>query len=210
MPDEEKEIDGVMELSRKFLESLDIDEETIKKIIAAHRETVDALKEQCDDMKEKADGYDKLKSDIEALKGPDGKSYKELYEAEKQAFAAFKSTQAQKDAREAKAKAVRAYFESKNITGGNLDIALKGCVEEIDAVELENGKIKDSTALDSLIGGIYAGLVSKEQKKGAGVPTPPIGGSGGEQQKEHRASKIAKEYYASMYGAAPEPDKAKQ
>ena len=62
----------------------------------------------------------------------------------------------------AKEKAVRAYFESKNITGANLDLAMRGCGEEMAALELDGEKIKDTKSLDALVDGTYKGLVSKQ------------------------------------------------
>ena len=57
---------------------------------------------------------------------------------------------------------MRAYFESKNITGANLDLAMRGCGEEMAALELDGEKIKDTKALDALVDGTYKGLVSKQ------------------------------------------------
>ena len=56
---------------------------------------------------------------------------------------------------------MRAYFESKNITGANLDLAMRGCGEEMAALELDGEKIKDTKSLDALVDGTYKGLVSK-------------------------------------------------
>ena len=67
-----------------------------------------------------------------------------------------------KESKAAKEKAVRAYFESKNITGANLDLAMRGCGEEMAALELDGEKIKDTKALDALVDGTYKGLVSKQ------------------------------------------------
>ena len=72
--------------------------------------------------------------------------------------------------------AVKAYFESKNITGKNLEIALRGSRDEADAIELVDGKIKDTKALDALVSGTFAGLVVSQQKQGASPVTPPSGG----------------------------------
>ncbi len=50
---------------------------------------------------------------------------------------------------------------------------MKGSGQEIDTLELADGQVKDFTAIDSLIGGVFAGLVSKTVTVGAPVTHPP-------------------------------------
>ena len=84
-----------------------------------------------------------------------------------------------REARAAKEAAVRAYYEQKGIVGAALDIAMKGSSTEIDALELDGGKVKDYGAIDALIGGLFAGLVSTTTTIGANTPTPPVNTGGG-------------------------------
>ena len=84
-----------------------------------------------------------------------------------------------KEARAAKEAAVRAYYTDKGIVGAALDIAMKGSSTEIDALELDGGKVKDYGAIDALIGGLFAGLVSTTKTIGANTPTPPVNNGGG-------------------------------
>lgn len=84
-----------------------------------------------------------------------------------------------KEARAAKEAAVRAYYEQKGIVGKALDIAMKGSDAEIDALELDGGGVKDYGAIDGLIGGLFAGLVSTTTTIGANTPTPPVNTGGG-------------------------------
>ncbi len=79
-----------------------------------------------------------------------------------------------KEARAVKEAAVRAYYQSKNIVGKALDIAMKGSGAEIDALELADGQIKDFSSIDALIGGVFSGLVSQTITTGANTPHPPI------------------------------------
>lgn len=105
----------------------------------------------------------------------DGSEYKARYEAVKQELEGIKAEQA----RAAKEAAVRAYYEQKGIVGAALDIAMKGSSTEIDALELDGGKVKDYGAIDALIGGLFAGLVSTTTTIGANTPTPPVNNGGG-------------------------------
>ena len=54
-----------MALTRKFLAALGIEAEKIDEIVNAHSETVEALKEERDSFKDKAEKYDKAQKDLE-------------------------------------------------------------------------------------------------------------------------------------------------
>lgn len=109
--------------------------------------------------------------------------WKEKYDALKGEFDAYKSEQASKETKAAKERAARAFFEGKGITGKSLDIAIRGCGAEIDALELEDGKIKDDTALDALVKDTYSGLVSTTVTRGAQTSNPPANNNGGAMTK---------------------------
>lgn len=163
-----------MALTRKMLEALNVEEKAIEQIIEAHAETVNGLKDKLNDLKEKAEKYDEVQKELDSLQKGD---YKAKYEKEHKDFEDFKNDVTARETKAAKEAAVKSYFESKNITGKNLEIALRGSHEETDAIELVDGKIKDTKALDALVSGTFAGLVVNQQKQGASPATPPSGGT---------------------------------
>lgn len=171
-----------MALTRKFLKAMGIEDEKIDQIIEAHTETVSGLKESLE--KAQADAkalpgvqkeLDAAKADIEAAKKDD---WKEKHDALKKEYEAYKGEQTAKETKAAKEAAALAYYESKGIKGKNLAIALRGSREEIDALELEDGKIKDAKALDALISGDFSGMVEKLTEHGASVAHPPANNGG--------------------------------
>ena len=105
----------------------------------------------------------------DAPKVKDTEEYKKL----KQEFDDYRAEVSGREAKAAKERAARAFFEGKGITGKSLDIAIRGCGAEIDALELEDGKIKDDTALDALVKDTYSGLVSTTVTRGAQTANPP-------------------------------------
>ncbi len=163
-----------MALTRKMLKAMAIDDEKIDQIIEAHTETVDGLKEKIRIAEEKAADYDEIKKKLDESKG--GKDYKAEYDKLKGEFESYKKDITEKEIAAAKTKAGRAYFESKGIKGGNLEIAMRGAKDEISALELDGDKIKDTKALDALISGDYKGLIVSESTKGADPVNPPAGG----------------------------------
>lgn len=163
-----------MALTRKSLKAMGIEDEKIDQIIEMHTETVDALKKERDDFRDKAEQYDTVKKELDGLKN--GKDWKAEHDAVKKAFDDYKKTVTEKETAAAKNKAGRAYFETKGIKGGNLEIAMRGAKDEISALELDGDKIKDTKALDALIAGDYKGLIVSESTKGADPVNPPAGG----------------------------------
>lgn len=151
-----------MALTRKLLKGMGLTDEQVDTIIEAHTDTVDGLKADVSRYKADAEKLPGVQKQLDDLKAAGDGGYKEKYEKEHSDFEAFKTDITAKESKAAKEKAVRAYFESKNITGANLDLAMRGCGEEMAALELDGEKIKDTKALDALVDGTYKGLVSKQ------------------------------------------------
>lgn len=173
-----------MALTRKLLKGMGLTDEQVDTIIEAHTDTVDGLKADISKYKTDAEKLPGVQKELDNLKAVGDGGYKEKYEKEHSAFEAFKTDITAKESKAAKEKAVRAYFESKNITGANLDLAMRGCGEEMAALELENGKIKDTKSLDALMDGTYKGLVSTTRTKGADPANPPANAGGGAMTKD--------------------------
>lgn len=105
----------------------------------------------------------------ETPKIKDTEEYKKL----KKEFDDYKAEVSGKEAKAAKERAARAFFEGKGIIGKSLDIAMRGSGAEIAALELDGDKIKDTSALDALVKDTYSGLVSTTTIRGAQTATPP-------------------------------------
>ena len=151
-----------MALTRKLLKGMGLTDEQVDTIIEAHTDTVDGLKADVTRYKADAEKLPGVQKQLDDLKAAGDGGYKEKYEKEHSDFEAYKSGVTAKESKAAKEKAVRAYFESKNITGANLDLAMRGCGEEMAALEMDGDKIKDTKSLDALVDGTYKGLVSKQ------------------------------------------------
>lgn len=163
-----------MALTRKLLKGMGLTDEQVDTIIEAHTDTVDGLKADISKYKADAEKLQGVQKELNDLKSAGDDGYKEKYDKEHKAFEDFKADVTRKEAKAAKEKAVRAYFENKNITGSNLDIAMRGCGEEMDALEMDGSNIKDTKSLDALIDGAYKGLVSTSIVKGSNPANPPV------------------------------------
>lgn len=192
-----------MGLTRKALKAMGIEDEKIEQIIEAHAETVSALKDEIDGYKaDKEDDNKKvlsLESEIEKLKNAEN-PFEEKFNKIKQEYSDYKQKIEESEKIALRDKAVAAYFEGKNIKGKNLKIAMRGAKEEISGLEIEDGKIKNTEALDKLIAGDFSGLVSVVGTEGADTPTPPNNNGGGDIRGKSRAAELAAQYHANLYG----------
>lgn len=168
-----------MAITRKFLKGMGLTDEQIDTIIEAHTDTVEGLKTDLSKYKtdaEKLVGVQKELDDLKA-KGDDG--WKDKHDKVQKEYDDYKKDVETQKSRAAKETAVRAFYESKGITGKNLEIAMRGSRSEIDGAELDGDKIKDTAALDALVSGDFAGLVAKTTTTGSTVAHPPAAGGGG-------------------------------
>lgn len=164
-----------MAITRKFLKALGIEDDKAEQIIEEHTTTVERIRAEVETYKADAEKLPGVQAELNAVKN-DG--YKSKYEKEHADFEAYKADISAKETKTAKTAAVRKYFEGKGITGKSLDIAMRGAGAEIEAAELDGDDLKDTTALDTLVQGDFAGLVGKTEIKGANVAHPPVNNSG--------------------------------
>ena len=154
---------------REILSKAGVDTEhmdgAVTAIMAGHNTALDALKEreesavkerdaavkERDSYKADAEKLAEVQKELETVKGGDWENkYKQL-----QADISARESRAEKE------KAVRDYFSGKGISGKEQEIAMLSSGTVIDALELKkDGSIKDAAALDALVAGPLAPLVS--------------------------------------------------
>lgn len=194
-----------MALTRKSLKAMGLTDEQVETIVEMHTETVDGLKDKIKTAEGKATKLDEVQNELDALKANAGVDYKAKYEKEHTDFEDYKKSVTAKEVKAAKEAAVKAYFEAKNITGGNLAIAMRGARDEIAGIELDGQSIKDTSVLDNLISGEYAGLVVTKSTQGAATATPPANTGG---SKITRADVYKKDEHGRYVMSTAERQKA--
>lgn len=182
-----------MGLTRKYLSALGIDSEKADEIINAHVETVDAIKAELDDAKEKADNYealkkerDKISAELKQIKEDSAKedTYKVKYEAIKEDFDKYKKDIEANATKAKKETAYRELLKEAGISEKRIDAVLK--VSDIKSIELDDdGKIKDAESLKKDIVKEWEDFITVDTTKGADTKTPPKNtGSGEKKSKE--------------------------
>lgn len=160
--------------------------EAVDKIIDGHVTSVNALREDIAKYKADAEKLPTVQKELDDMKANTNDSWKEKHDKLKDEFDKYKGDIEAKETKANKEKAVRAFYESKGITGKNLEIAMRGSRAEIDGIELDGDKIKDNSALDALVKGDFSGLVATTTTKGANTANPPAnnGGKTGKTKEE--------------------------
>ena len=164
-----------MPLTRKLLKGMGLTDEQVDTIIEAHTDTVDGLKADVSKYKTDAEKLSDVQKELDALKAKGDDGWKEKHDKVKKEYDDYKNEVTAKESKAIKEKAVRAFFEEKGITGKNLEIAMRGSRTEIDGIEMDGDKIKDTASLTALVEGDFSALVSTTTKKGVKTATPPGG-----------------------------------
>lgn len=163
-----------MALTRKMLKAMGIEDEKIDQIIEEHTESTDALKQQRDDWKAKAEA--KPATDPKPKDPEPTDEYKAKYDAEKKAFEDYKANiEAEKAEAEKRAK-YRELIEKAGVDAKRIDAVLK--ISDLSGVTVKDGAIEGA---DKLVEGIKADFkefIPVITTKGADVAKPPAGDGG--------------------------------
>jgi hypothetical protein len=173
-----------MSLTRKMLKAMGIEDEKIDQIIEAHSETVDGLKADVQKYKGDAEKLPTVQKELDSLKAKGDDGWKDKHDKVKKEFDDYKAEIQGKESQAAKETAVKAYLESKNITGDNLRLAMRSIQSEIKAAEMEGNKLKDTKTFDDLLAGDLKGLITTTTEKGANPPANPPQNVGGTMTKD--------------------------
>lgn len=177
-----------MALTRAMLKGMDIDKENIDKIIEAHTETVDALKEERDEYKGKADTLLESQKELKELKDSmiDKSEYDSLktkYEKLKTEFNDYKNDVGEKEVKASKTEAYKALLKEAGVSEKRISSIVK--VSDISGIELgEDGKIKDADKLTENIKSEWADFIETKSEKGAKTENPPANNGGRTMTKE--------------------------
>ena len=201
-----------MALTRKFLNALGIEADKIDEIIAAHTDTVDALKEQRDGYKADAEKLPAVQKELDEYKAnaekDGGKVWQSKYDdlkAEKEkvekAFNDFKAQTEAAATKAAKEKAYRNLLKEIGVSEKRIDSVLK--VTDLEGIELDDkGAIKDSDKRKDSAKQEWADFITTKHEVGAGTSNPPAGNNGTAGAGTSRAAQLAAKYHENLYGKA--------
>lgn len=158
-----------MALTRKMLKAMGIEDEKIDQIIEEHSESTDALKQQRDDWKAKAEA--KPATDPKPKDPEPTDEYKAKYDAEKKAFEEYKAGIAAEKAEADKRAKYRELIVKAGVDSKRVDSVLK--VSDLSEIKVKDGAIEGADDLVKSIKEDWADFIPTTQKVGANAPNPP-------------------------------------
>lgn len=162
-----------MALTRKMLSAMGIEQDKIDQIIESHTETVDGLKKQAEEYKEKASKADSLQKKLDEIEAKEPDTLKDDYEKLKAEFDGYKETVAAENAKREKAELFKALLKEAGIDEKRLSTIVK--VTDLSKIEVEDGKIKDADTVKKEAAEEWKDFIVKTSTEGAQVDTPPEG-----------------------------------
>lgn len=174
---------------KEILSKAGVDSEHMKdavnEIIEGHTTSIEALREERDSYKEKAQKADDLEKQLDkaqkdlkdATSEESENKYKAKYEMLKEEFKEYKKDIEAKATKETKVKAYRDILKEAGISDKRIEAVLK--VSNVDSIELDDeGKVKDK---DELIKGIkeeWSDFIQTADVQGAKTENPPANTGG--------------------------------
>lgn len=156
-----------MALTRKMLKAMGIEDEKIDQIVEAHTETVEALKNERDELKQKAGDFEKVQKELDDFKkaSQSGEEWKEKFEKLSAEVEAGKKHSAVTEA-------YKKLLKDSGVDARRIDSVLK--VSDISKIKLDkDGGIEGAKELSEKIKAEWADFISKDVEIKASPATPP-------------------------------------
>ena len=165
---------------REILSAAGVDSDhmsdAVDKIIAGHTASIEALREERDTYKSKAEKADALETENAKLKDDAKKNADKDYDKLEAEFEAYKTEVANKETRSKKEDAYKAILKDAGIAERHWSKIIKYSKDEIDGMELdEKGGAKNAKAILKSVKDEWGDHEEKEETKGAKTATPPKG-----------------------------------
>lgn len=161
-----------MALTRRMLTALGIEPDKIDQIIESHTETVEGLKNEAADLREKAAKAEDLEKKVEELEAARPKEdWETKYGELNTEFEAYKAHVSAEKAKAEKARLYRAILAEAGIDQKRLDAIMR--VTDLDGIEVADGKIADEEAVRARVAEEWAAFIPQIEERGAQVATPP-------------------------------------
>lgn len=165
-----------MAFTRKALEAMGIESAKIEQIMELHVEVVEALKAQAETYKADAEKLPGLTKEVEALKKQAAGDFESKYNAEHEAFEAYKKQISQEAALTEKKTLYTELLKGIGIDDARISAIVK--VTDFAGISVKEHALEKADALKESAKTEWAAFISKPGTAGAGVDTPPAGNTG--------------------------------
>jgi uncharacterized protein YukE len=180
---------------KEILSKAGVDSEHMKdavnEIIEGHTTSIEALREERDNYKEKAQKADdlakqleKAQKDLKEATSDDAENkFKAKYEMLKEEFKEYKKEIEEKATKDNKSKAYKELLKEARISDKRIEAVLK--VSDVDAIEFDDdGNVKDKDDILKSIKEEWSDFIQSANVQGAETETPPANTGGQTMTKE--------------------------
>lgn len=186
-----------MALTNALLKSMGIEGDQRDQIMAEHQATLQSIKDERDELRDTAARVPALEREVEDLKAAQPtEDWEARYNAEHEAFEAFKAKSEKEAADKEKSDLYRALLLEQGVDPKRVDSIMR--VTDLGEVSVKDGQLEGSEALAESIKSEWGDFVVKEITKGASVDDPPGGGGTGRTRDEIMAIKDTAERQAAI------------
>lgn len=167
-----------MAFTRKLLATMGIDDEKIEQIITAHTEVTNALKEERDGYKERAEQLPAVQKELDELKKSmpeDGKNpWKVKYDAIKEEFDSYKEGVEKQNIAKTKTEKVTAMLKEIGVSEKRIPAVVRVVTANLDDIKLDkDGNIEGAEELKKNLTEEWSEFIVKTTEKGTDVANPP-------------------------------------
>ena len=208
-----------MGITRKALSAMGIEEAQADEIIKMHLDTVNPIKDERDALKASASKLEAVQNELndlrEASKNSDRSPYKAKYEevlaqneALQKEFDTYKADIEAKATLDAKKTAYRKLLSEAGVSDKRIDSVLRLAEVDgkLDGIEFdEEGKVKGLEDISKNISEDYSDYIVSQEKTGAETVNPPSN-TVPELNVPSRATQMALQYHANLYGGQVKED----
>lgn len=172
-------------LSKKFLAGLGIDEDKADLICERHKEVLNEIITERDELKEKAEKYDDAqtqlnkykKAEQDAANNGEKDPWKVKYDALKEEFDNYKTGIETEKVKAQKTEAYKQLLKNAGVSEKRIDAVIK--VSDVDSIEFdEKGNVKDSDKITEGIKAEWSDFIQTSTTEGAKTPNPPASNGG--------------------------------
>lgn len=165
-----------MALTNAMLKAMGIEQDQRDQIMTAHQETLDSIKHERDELRDKAAKVPGLERQVEELEANQPKEdWEAKYNEVREQFEAYKAQVADEKANAEKASLYRAMLKDAGIIDDKrIDAIMK--VTDLKDVSVKDGKIDDADNVAAAIADEWGAFIAQTSTHGADVAEPPTNG----------------------------------
>ena len=174
-------------LSRKFLTALGVEDNVAEQICERHKEVLNEIINERDELKEKAEQLDSVQKQLQELKQQaEGDSpYKEKFEKLQKEYGDYKKGVEEKETTAKKQAAFKAMLKEVGIPEKRIDSVIKVSNDAVNGIEFDDeGKVKDGEKLKESLKTEWQDFIPTQKVEGAKTANPPTNTGKGTMTKE--------------------------